>query len=451
MMRAFKTFRTRALLQGVAGAALVVGAGCKDVLKVQDPQNFASNTLDNPALWPSIANGVEGDLQLTLSSYAIMTGMLSDELWDSSTWIDWHDVSVGGIRANWATAGAWSGTQDAILRARFSAQSAATRFASGMKDTANTSPLMVQVKTTEAWADLLLAQGFCESPPSSNVATVSDTAMFQQALTKLTAALALAQSAHFTKASDKALAVNWMNAGIARANLMLGKYQAAAAAAALVPAGFEKDAIYSANSTAQNNQLFFQGNSGSNRSYTIRGTWYAQIDTVGGYLYDWFSGSPTLDTRVPLTHDNNNAHGYNLGAGGTVRFFSNGKGNSASAPVAMAKYAEMLLIQAEAAWGQNDNATAVSFLNTNRALASLPAISIPAGTADPKTWVRDAILSERFATLYTEGHRMQDLYRFGLVTAKLGAGRAIKLPLSRTEITNNNKIGLGNGKCPSIS
>ena len=92
MMRAFKTFGTRALLSGVAGAALVVSASCKDVLKVQDPQNFASTTLDNPALFPSIANGVEGDLQLQLAYFSIMTGMLSDELWDSSTWIDWRTL-----------------------------------------------------------------------------------------------------------------------------------------------------------------------------------------------------------------------------------------------------------------------------------------------------------------------------------------------------------------------
>ena len=116
----------------------------------------------------------------------------------------------------------------------------------------------------------------------------------------------------------------------------------------------------------------------------------------------------------------------------------------------MAKYAEMLLIQAEAYWKKGDNAQAVTFLNTNRALASLPALTLPT-TGDVNTWVRDAILSERFATLYGEGFRMQDLYRFGLVTTRLGTGRAIKLPLSRTEIVNNKSIGIGHGKCPAIS
>jgi hypothetical protein len=46
---------------------------------------------------------------------------------------------------------------------------------------------------------------------------------------------------------------------------------------------------------------------------------------------------------------------------------------------------------------------------------------------------------------------MQDLYRFNLVTAKLGAGRLIKFPLSVTEATNNSNIRINGGKCPGNS
>jgi hypothetical protein len=55
------------------------------------------------------------------------------------------------------------------------------------------------------------------------------------------------------------------------------------------------------------------------------------------------------------------------------------------------------------------------------------------------------------AELFTEGHRMTDLDRFNLVTAKLGAGRARKLPLSRNEILNNVNMKQGDAKCPAIS
>ena len=438
----------RGVAHGLVAAALLASAACRDLLKVQDPQNFAASTLDNPILWPAIANGAEGDLMLPMDDLAIFSGMLSDELWDSSTWIDWHDISTGAIRPNRPQGTFGDNVQNAVLRARYSSQAAAERFKAGMGDSANTSPLMVQVKTVDAWADLVLAMGFCESPPTQGGAAVSDTVMFKNALAKLTAVLPLAQGAHYTKTADRATQVNWITAGIARANLMLGNYDAALAAAQQVPAGFEKDAVFSSNSTAQNNNLFVQGNAASNRSYTIRGIWYDRIDTIAGFMKDWYSGQN--DPRVPLSHDNNNSRGYNLGAGGVVKFFSNGKANVASAPLAMAKYAEMVLIQAEVYWRKGQFQTAIDKMNINRTAAGLPNLVLPT-TGDVSSWVRDALLSERFAQLYTEGFRMQDLYRFNLVTAKLGSGRLIKLPLSVTEATNNPNIRIGGGKCPGIS
>jgi phage gp37-like protein len=445
------TARTLARVStGVAAVlAMSIGlAGCSDILKVQDPQNFAANTLDNPILWPAIANGAEGDMMLPTSNLAIFGGMLSDELWDSSTWIDWHDISTGAIRPNRPQGTFGDGVQNSLLRARYAAQSAVDRFTAGMKDTANTSPLMVQVKTVDAWSDLMLAMGFCESPPTQGAAAASDTVMFQNSLTKLTAVLALAKAAHYTKETDRTAQVNWITSGIARANLMTGNYDAALAAAQLIPAGFEKDAVYSSNSTAQNNNEFVQGNAGSNRSYTIRGIWYNQIDTVAGSLKDWYSNQ--IDTRVPLQHDNNNSKGYNLGAGGVVKFFSNGKAPLANAPIALTKYAEMVLIQAEVYWKKGQYQTAVDKMNINRAAVNLPNLVLPT-TGDIATWTRDALLSERFASLFAEGYRMQDLYRFNLVNAKLGPGRLVKLPLSVTETVNNSNIRINGGKCPGIS
>ena len=438
----------RSVSYGLVAAALLASTACKDVLKVQDPQNFASSTLDNPILWPAIANGAEGDFQLPISNLAIFSGMLSDELWDSSTWIDWHDISTGAIRPNRPQGTFGDGVQNSLLRARYSAQAAADRFTAGMKDSANTSPLMVQVRAVDAWSDVELAMGFCESPPTQGAAAVSDTVMFQNALVKLNAVLPLAKNAHYVKETDRAAVVNWINAGIARSNLMIGKYDEALAAALLVPAGFEKDAIYSSNSTAQNNNQFVQGNAASNRSYTIRGIWYDRIDTIAGSLKDWYSNQ--LDSRVPLQHDNNNSKGYNLGAGGVVKFFSNGKAPLASAPIAIAKYGEMVLIQAEVYWRKGQFQTAIDKMNINRAAVGLPNIVLPT-TGDISTWVRDALLSERFAQLFAEGSRMQDLYRFNLVNAKLGPGRLVKLPLSVTEAINNPNIRINGGKCPGVS
>ena len=72
-------------------------------------------------------------------------------------------------------------------------------------------------------------------------------------------------------------------------------------------------------------------------------------------------------------------------------------------------------------------------------------------SGDVATQVRDMILQERFATMFGEGSRLQDLYRFSLVTARLGPGRATKLPLSRTEQLTNPHIGEGKETCPGVS
>jgi hypothetical protein len=110
----------------------------------------------------------------------------------------------------------------------------------------------------------------------------------------------------------------------------------------------------------------------------------------------------------------------------------------------------MNLIAAEVAWRKGDLVTAIADLNLNRttAPANLPAFDATGLTA---TDVRDRLLSERFAELFVEGHRMTDLDRFNLVTAVLGPGRARKLPLSRNEILNNPSLKQGQAACPAIS
>ena len=233
--------------------------------------------------------------------------------------------------------------------------------------------------------------------------------------------------------------VNWLNAGIARANLMSGKYDEALAAAQLVPAGFEKDAVYSSNSTAQNNNQFVQGNTASNRSYTIRGVWCHQIDTVSGSMKDWYSDQ--LDSRVPLQHDNNNSKGYNLGAGGVVKFFSNGKASRRRARQSRSRStAKWCLIQAEVYWRKGQFQTAIDKMNINRAAAGLPNLVLPDDRRH--LHVGSRCVAERAVRATLRG-RLPDA---GPVSVQPRRRRSsapvgsIKLPLSVTEAINNPNI-----------
>ena len=432
----------------LAAVSVVLVTACHDILQVQNPQAFTNAAANSARLLPAVAAGAEGNFQLSMAYLSIMTGMLSDELQNSSTWIAWKQVSDGVVVANWPGGGNdYTTPDDQLLRARYDAISAAQRFESVMGDSAHTSPLFIQVEITRAWADLELAMGFCESPPAPGLAAVSDTAMFKQAADSLKALLPLIQNAHFSPASARQARLDLANAGIARASLMLGNYADALTYAKAVSPGFEYDAIFSTNSGSQNNAMTVQGTFTNNRSYTIRNTWDQYVDTLNGYMRDPLSGQD--DPRIPLGHDNNNGHGYWYGADGVSPFYSMSKYLSLASPIPITNSAEMNLIQAEVAWHAGDYNTAIAEMNVNRLAVGLPALSVPG--ANPQTGVFNMLLQERFAQMFAQGDRLEDLSRFGLMKSRVGPGRALKLPLSYNEVQNNRAIGPGGGKCPGLS
>jgi hypothetical protein len=207
--------------------------------------------------------------------------------------------------------------------------------------------------------------------------------------------------------------------------------------------------VYSINSDFQNNQMANQGNANFNRSFSIRASiWGSLIDTVAFAMLDPYSGKP--DPRIGLGHDNNNVLGYARGSDGVTVFYSLLKYSSLASPIPLTKSEEMNLIIAEVKWHNGDNAGAVAAMNINREEVGLPDLTVPT-SGDVPTQVRDMILQERFAVMFAEGSRLQDLYRFGLINARLGPGRATKLPLSRSEQLTNTHIGAGKETCPAVS
>ena len=433
-----------------AAAGFVGILGCNDILKVQNPQAFTDDATDNPLLLPAVAAGAEGDFQVSLDNLFIFSGLLSDEFWHVGAWVDWQDVSTGKIRPNWPqnNSNTFNDAENNLLLARGTAESAAKRFERVMKDSAHTSPLFVTAELARAWVDLYLAMSVCQLPSTANAAMVSDSVIFKQAADSFAAMIPIIQSARYTNPQDRQARLSQANAGAARANLMIGNYAAALSYAQAVPAGFKYDAIYSLNSGFQNNQMANQGNANYNRSYSIRGIWHQYIDTIAGQMRDPYSGK--LDPRLLLGHDNNNARGYDKGTDGVTKFFSINKYPSYASPISITKSEEMNLIIAEVRWRQGNITDALSALNINRTAVGLPPLVAPT-SGDVSTQVRDMLLQERFAVLFGEGARLNDLYRFGLVKERLGAGRATKLPLSRTEQLGNPKIGDGKETCPAVS
>ena len=449
MTRFFNRTRWVRLSQCATVVVCLAGApACGGVLDVEDPQTFSNEDLDDPAIQKAVADGVEGQFQQIFDEVITFTGLMSDEIEDTSTWIDWADLSLGRVRGDWATApGTFATTQDELLRTRFSAINATERFERVLGDAAGTSLFMAQVKVTEAWVDLILGMAYCEAPLVPGGPRANDTELYKQEVTKFTAALPVAQSVTGTAGADY---VAWARAGRARANLLAGNFDAALADAQAVPAGFLRQAKYAEGvSTHWPGNQFHQNR---NRSGSLRRIWWPMVDTSTNNQ----SPVPVQFVKDPWTQQNDNRMQVlhprgRLGVNNSTLHYSIEKYKDRAGSITITSKREMNLIEAEVYWRRNDFNAAIDALNRNRttAPANLPAFTKAGAWTSQE--VLDRLLSERFAELFVEGHRMTDLDRFNLVATRLGTGRATKLPMSRTEILNNASMKEGEAKCPRIS
>ena len=163
------------------------------------------------------------------------------------------------------------------------------------------------------------------------------------------------------------------------------------------------------------------------------------------YVKDPWTNVP--DQRMAVSHK---AGGVAIGVDNTTKHYAIQKYSDYTNPITLTSKREMNLIEAEVAWRKGQLATAIADMNRNRTTAPANLAAFDA-TGLTSQQVLDRLLSERFAELFVEGHRMTDLDRFNLVTGKLGPGRARKFPLSRNEILNNPSLKPGQAACPAIS
>jgi hypothetical protein len=414
-------------------AAVGLLAACDTLLEVSDPSRFTDDDLD--LALDAVANGVEGEFHGALDDLIYYSALLGDEWQHTGTWALWDDADHGRIRYNQNPA---DFTMNNLLRARFAAQDAQARFERVLGADAASSPLMAQVLAVEGVIDLILAENYCEAPQGQGTDAISDAALYQQAITKLQNARTVAAASGPRNNVDFALVAQ---AGIARANLFLGNFAEAAAAAQAVPTGFTYTAVYTPS--GRRNDIVFLATIGNNNAGGMREKWWSQVDIDARMLIDPFTGE--LDPRVPIRHD----PGV-VGVDGITPYYSQWKYQSLTSTIEVIGGREMRLIEAEVAWRGGDYAGAMAILNDLRADAGLSAVANP-GTEEG---VFTILLHERFAENFMEAHRTNDLYRFSLTAAMVAAGefnspttggtsapdRATKFPISALEVINNPNI-----------
>ena len=243
----------------------------------------------------------------------------------------------------------------------------------------------------------------------------SDSAYFARADTFFTEAIRVA-----TAAKGATDILNAAYGGRAAVRAWLGNWDAAILDAAQVPTAFVYSAIFSTNSTRENNSLVQE--TYVRREFSLYNTSWAKV-----------FGDP----RVPWDTVKASNGTIQKGQDGTTPYFRQAKYIDLGADIPVVKGTEMRLIQAEAALRKGDIAGAVNFMNQAR--ANFKMANLPAQPDITTAW--KTLEFERGATLWLEARRLWDLRRWyydpGPAKNLFLDGRDRAVPISLEEYQTN--------------
>jgi hypothetical protein len=301
---------------------------------------------------------------------------------------------------------------DDMQQARWVAEHGIERMRSTMGSDFDTDPLTPQAYLWAGYANRLLGENVCQAVIDGGPAQ-SDSVYFQRADSDFTQALTYAQALNNTTLTNAALA------GEASVLLSLGNWAAAVADAQLVPATFEYDAIFSMNTTRENNSFAYE--TINRREYSVWGTQWANVFN---------------DPRVPWDTVYSGGQ-VQKGNDGQTPFFRQMKYTSLASNIPLSTGTEMLLIRAEAALRDGDLAGFTTLVNDERAVYSMAPITQPADATS--AW--QTLEFERGAVLWLEARRLWDLRRWGAQGVNTFLqGRQPCIPIGRNELLSNPNL-----------
>jgi hypothetical protein len=418
-------------------------AGCGDavskLLQVQAPGRVIADSLNGPRNALLLVQSAVTDFECGLTAYVVAGGLFGDELADATVnapnWpIDRRDPTVQESTISTNTCDRGSTPRFAIYTAmqtsRFEADDIARKLEAWTDaQVSNRQSLIATAYAYAGYSVLLLGESYCTmaidlGPELTRAQT------FAEAESRFTKALAAAQGAGVADIANMSLV------GRARARLDqavvagqvvdAGKLGQAAADAQLVPAGFVKNAAFSASVARRYNQVFNANN--FLRAYTIE-------PPFRGVTHQ---GVP--DPRVVVT--NTNLRGQD----GITPVWVQNKYTSLGSSIPIARWAEAQLILAEAKVNTGDLTGATTIINALHAIAGIP--TYPGG---PAADIKQHLIQERRNELFLEGQHMGDLFRLNEpffnppgtpYPSKAGGayGPTGCLPLPTVETSNNPNI-----------
>ncbi len=366
--------------------SLTALGACNSLLEVEVPGRVTADALADPALAPILHAAALQSAQCAITQYVASGGMLSGEYISANGFVDNHPWEWRGIVEIQNAPGSCPAGRNAtsmgyytpMQQARFQLEDQAKRLETFTDaQVPNRQLMLAEANAYAGYMYTMLAEGMCELAIDGGP-KVTSAQVFAIAETRFTTASTLAT------AVNNASILNMARVGRARTRLDLGNLTGAAADAALVPAGFVRNAEFSETVTNRENRLY---------NLTVRNDFLSVHPDYRGLTVNGVA-----DPRVRVNNMNR------IGPDNVTPMWQQQKfTGSGAVSIPIASYAEAQLIVAEASTGQ----TAIDAMNRVRALSSIA--PLPAFTAG--TDVGALVIEERRRQLFSEGHRYNDMLR----------------------------------------
>lgn len=366
-----------------------VTAACDKLLSVENPGRVPVDALADPALANALEAAALQSFQCAFGQWVSTAGMLSGEYWSANGFVNNHIWEWRGVQEIKNEPGACTAARGAtnmgfytpMQQARFQLDDAHARISTFTDaQVANRARILAELRAYAGYTYVILGEAMCEMAVN-NGPKMTKAEVLAMAESRFTDAIAAANTAN-----DASLR-NMAYVGRARTRLDAGNLAGAATDAALVTAGFVRNAEYSETTPARENRLY---------NLSVRNDFVSVTPAYRGLTLE--NGAP--DPRVKVTDMKR------IGPDNNTAIWQQGKfTGSGAVALPIASWTEAQLILAEASTGQAQ----LDAINRVRAAQNIPALVPPAGAN-----MMNIILEERRRQLFSEGHRYVDMLRKNL-------------------------------------
>jgi starch-binding outer membrane protein, SusD/RagB family len=375
--------------------AAIVACNPGNALKVPQPDNLNSATINSPAALPALLAGTLSAFQIAYSGasdegngghegYINWTGIFTDEMQDIETFPT--RTAVDARTASPANASLKAFFID-LTSARAIADKTDDKYNKFAADSAGHGVALA----LGGYSYVLFAEGYCEGVP---VSTLNDNGSitYGQPLTReqlLQIAIQRFDSAITVAGANlDSSTLNLAKVGLGRALLDSNDDASAAAAVASVPVGYVYDIGASTNSAVENNGIW---------NYTINVPAFSVSDSEGTNGLPFFSAN---DPRVPVV----NTHANGTSGFGPLLLQQIYLTQRTPIPLATGIEAQLIIAEHQQRTGGAWLATLNAIRTTVPGLAPLVDLGTPAADVS-------LLFHERAFWMYLTGHRLGDLRR----------------------------------------